>query len=140
MNFDMVGPGIVLGLSCIGSAIGCGVAAMAAHGVMVYTTEGLGKFIGLAVTPSSQAIYGFILMILMKGSIVANNITALSGVGIALAIGSAIMISAIYQGRCAATAIEASAKNPAVFGKAAAGVVVIETFAVFAWVFALLIM
>ena len=31
MNCDMIGPAIVLGLGCIGSAIGCGIAGMAAH-------------------------------------------------------------------------------------------------------------
>lgn len=140
MNFDMIGPGIVLGLSCIGSAIGCGIASMALHGVMIHTTEGLGRYIGVSVMPSSQAIYGIVLMIMMKNRILAQTVSPLSALGIAIAIGFAIMLSAIYQGKSAATAIEASAKNPVVFGKAAIGVGVIEGFAVFAWVFATLLM
>ena len=49
------------------------------------------------------------------------------------------MISSIYQGKCAATAIQASAKQPAIFGKAFSALAIVESFALFAFVFALLI-
>ena len=65
-NFEMVGPALALGLGCLGSAIGCGIAGMATHGVMARVEEGHGKFIGMSASPSSQAIYGFILMLLMR--------------------------------------------------------------------------
>lgn len=139
MDFGMIGPGIVLGLGCLGSAIGCGIAGMASHGVMSRVDEGHGKFIGMSAVPSSQSIYGFVLMILMSNSINAGSLSPLSGIGIGFFVGLAIMISAVYQGKCAATAIQASAKQPAVFGKCFAALGIVESFALFAFVFALLI-
>jgi len=139
MDLGMIGPGIALGLGCLGSAIGCGIAGMASHGIMCRVDEGHGKFIGLSAVPSSQAIYGFVLMLLMSNSIKAGTLSPLAGIGIGFFVGLAIMVSAIYQGRCAATAIQASAKQPAIFGKSFAALGIVESFALFAFVFALLI-
>jgi len=139
MNFSMIGPAIVLGLACLGSAIGCGIAGMASHGVMARVDENHGKFIGMSAIPSSQAIYGFVLMLLMKNAILANTLTAWNGIGIGTSIGLAIMLSAIYQGMCAATGIQASAKQPAIYGKCLAALGIVESFSLFAFVFALLL-
>ncbi len=135
----MIGPAIVLGLACLGSAIGCGIAGMASHGVMARVDENHGKFIGMSALPSSQAIYGFVLMLLMKNAILANTLSAWNGIGIGVFIGLAIMLSAIYQGMCAATGIQASAKQPAVYGKCLAALGIVESFSLFAFVFALLL-
>ncbi len=139
MDLGMIGPGIVLGLACLGSAIGCGIAGMASHGVMTRVDEGHGKFIGLSAMPSSQSIYGFILMIIMKTNIEAGTLPPLTAVGVGISVGMAILVSAVYQGKCAATAIQATAKQPALFGKAFAALGIVESFALFAFVFALLI-
>ena len=139
MSFAMIGPVVVLALACLGSAIGCGIAGMASHGVMARIDENHGKFIGMSALPSSQAIYGFVLMLLMKNSIMANTLTAWNGIGIGLSIGLAIMISAIFQGMCAATGIQASAKRPSVYGKCLAALGIVESFSLFAFVFALLL-
>jgi len=140
MDFNMVGPALALGFSCLGSAVGCGVAGMASHGVMSRVEEGHAKFIGMSAAPSSQSIYGFILMLLLKMSIEAGTVSPLSGIAIGLASGVAIMISAIFQGKCAASAIQASAKQPAIYGKCWVAIGIVESFALFAFVFALLIM
>src|SRR3990167_10221084 len=140
MDYTMVGPGIVLGLGCVGSAIGCGIAGMASHGVMTHVAEGHGKFIGLSAMPSSQSIYGFVLMILMRNAILAGKVSALSAIGIGFFFGLAIMFSSIYQGKAAATAIQATGKQPAIFGKTAAALGIIESFALFAFVFAILLL
>ncbi len=73
MDFSMIGPAIVLGLGCLGSSIGCGIAGMALHGVMTHVEEGHGKFIGVSAAPSSQSIYSIVLMLLMKNAIVAEQ-------------------------------------------------------------------
>ena len=140
MGFEMIGPAIALGLGCLGSAIGCGIAGMASHAIMSRVDENHGKFIGMSVLPSSQAIYAFVLMLLMKNAINAKTLTAEGGIGIGIFIGLAIMVSAIYQGKCAATGIQASAKQPAIYGKCLAALGVVESFALFAFVFALLLL
>jgi len=139
MDINMVGPAIVLALGCIGSAIGCAIAGMASHAVMSRVDENHGKFIGMSAVPSSQSIYGFVLMLLMKNSILANSLSPYSGIAIGLFVGLAIMTSSIYQGMCAASAIQASAKQPAIFGKCFAALGIVEGFALFAFVFALLL-
>ena len=140
MDFSMVGPALALGISAIGSSVGCGIAGMASHAVMSRVEEGHGKYIGMAAAPSSQSIYGFILMLLMRNAIIAGTLSPMSAIGIGLGSGLAIMMSAIFQGKVAATGIQASAKQPAVFGKCFAAVGIVESFALFAFVFAILIM
>ena len=140
MTYDMIGPALVLGFATLGSAVGCGIAGMASHGVMARVDENHGKFIGMSALPSSQAIYGFVLMILMKQAIIAKTLSALSAIGIGASIGFAIMVSAIYQGMCAATGIQASAKQPSVYGKCLAALGIVESFSLFAFVFALLLL
>ena len=139
MDYDMIGPAIVMGLGCLGSSIGCGIAGMASHGVMTRVDEGHGKFIALSAIPSSQSIYGFILMIVMRGAIKTGTLSALSAIGIGFFVGLAIMFSSIFQGKCAVTAIQASAKQPAIYGKTIAALGIVESFALFAFVFALLL-
>ena len=139
MDFTMIGPGLVLGLGCLGSSIGCAIAGMASHGVMTHVEEGHGKFIGLSALPSSQSIYAFVLMVLMAGKLRENTLPPLSAIGIGLAVGLALAVCSIYQGKVVATAIQASAKQPAIFGKCAAAAGIVETFAIFAFVFTLLI-
>src|SRR3990167_4809445 len=113
IDYQMIGPAISLGFGCIGSAIGCGIAGMASHAVMARVEEGHGKFIGMSAVPSSQSIYGFVLMILMKNAILAGTLSPVTAIGIGLFSGVAFMFSSIYQGMCAASGIQAAAKQPA---------------------------
>lgn len=139
MDFGMVGPAIVMGMGCVGSSIGCGIAGMASHAVMTRVDEGHGKFIALSAIPASQSIYGFILMIMMKGALRAGTLSPLAGIGIGFFVGLALIFSSVFQGKCAVTAIQAAAKQPAVLGKTFAAIGIVESFALFAFVFALLL-
>lgn len=140
MDFNMAGPAIALGLSLIGSSIGCYIAGAASHAAMSRTEEGHGKFIGMSAAPSSQAIYGFLEMLLMSKAIQAGTLSPLSGVFIGIFAGGAICISSIYQGKVCATGIQASLKEPSIFGKCFASIGIIESVSLFAFVFSLLIM
>ena len=139
MDFGMLGPAFALGLSAIGAAIGCSIAGIASHGVMSRVEEGHGKFIGLSAMPSTQMIYGFVLMLLLRNSIVAGTVSSWSAACIGCLAGLAIMFAAIYQGLCCSSAIQASAKQPSVFGKTFIAIGIVESFALFAFVFALLL-
>lgn len=139
MNFDMVGPAISLGLACFGSCIGLYIAGAAAHAAMTRVEEGHGKFIGMSAAPSSQIIYGFLLMLLMSNAIKAGTLSPVSAIAIGTFSGLAFFASAVFQGMACATGIQASAKKPAVFGKCFAAIGLIESAALFAFVFALLI-
>lgn len=136
----MVGPVIALGLSAIGSVIGCYVAGAASHAVMSRVEEGHGKFIGMSAAPASQSIYGAILMLLMSKAILTGALSPVSGIAMGVFAGSALMFSAIFQGMVCATGIQASAKQPSIFGKCFASVGIIESFALFTFVFCILLM
>lgn len=135
-----VGPIFALGLPAIGSCIGCYIAGAASQAAMTKTEEGHGKFIGMASAPSSQTIYGFILMLLMDQRIKQGTITPQAAIVVGFIAGLAIMVSAIFQGKVAATGIQATLKQPSLFGKCFAAVGILESFALFVFVFSLLIM
>lgn len=140
MDFNVIGPALSLCLASIGSSIGCSIAGMASHAVMARIDEGHGKMIGMSAMPSSQMIYGFILMLLMNTAIKDGSLSPLGGVGLGAATGFAFLASAVMQGKCCATGIQASAKQPAVYGKCFAAIGIVESFALFAFVFALLLL
>ena len=140
MDYDMAGPILVLGISSIGSSIGCYIAGSAAHAAMSRVDEGHGRFLGMSAAPASQSIYGFILMILMRNAIRAGTLTPTAGVVMGIAVGIAFLGSSIFMGKVCATGIQASAKQPAVFGKCFASVGIIESFALFAFVFSILLL
>ncbi|MEN8261417.1 MAG: V-type ATP synthase subunit K, partial [Pseudomonadota bacterium] len=53
--------------------------------------------------------------------------------------GLALMFSAIFQGQCCASAINAAKIKPEIFGLSLAPAAIVEGFAVFAFVFALVV-
>ncbi len=139
ISLAQVGPILVLTLASIGSCIGCYIAGSASHGAMAKTEEGHGKFIGMSAAPSSQCIYGFILMLLLLQSIERGSISEVTGMWIGLMTGLAFIASAVFQGKVCATGIQASLKQPSVYGKCFAAIGILESFALFVFVFTLLI-
>ena len=135
-----IGPIFALGLPTIGSCIACYIAGAASHAAMTKTEEGHGKFIGMAAAPSSQSIYGFILMIILFNKVTSGAVSPISSIAIGIISGLAMMFSSIFQGKVAATGIQASLKNPSLFGKCFAAVGILESFALFVFVFTLLIL
>jgi V/A-type H+-transporting ATPase subunit K len=127
----------VMSLAAIGSIIGCAVAGQAAIGAMVDTESGHGRYIGVSVMPSSQVIYGIVVMFTLQRDVTAANATGLFGIGILA--GLALMFSAIFQGQACASAIHASKTKPEIFGLSLAPAAIVEGFAVFAFVFALVL-
>lgn len=125
----------VMALGAIGSIIGCAIAGQAAIGAMVDSESGYGRYIGVSVMPSSQVIYGIVVMFTLQREITTSTAPALAGVG-AMA-GLALMFSGIKQGQACAAAIHASKIKPEIFGLSLAPAAIVEGFAVFAFVFAL---
>jgi len=117
-----------VGIPAIGSSWGVGIAGAVSHGVMAKVDEGHGKFIGISAAPSSQTIYGLILMFVLLPKV---SVAGLGVFFIGLFCGLGICISAIYQGKVAATAILASSRKQEIFGKCFAAVGMTESFAIF---------
>lgn len=124
-------------LGAIGSVVGCAVAGQAAIGAMLETEGGHGKFVGVSAMPSSQTIYGIVVMFALNRPVTLEAATGLFSLG-ALT-GTALLVSAVYQGRCCASAINAVKTKPEVFGLALAPAAFVEGFAVFSFIFALVV-
>ncbi|WP_026973361.1 ATP synthase subunit C [Aliagarivorans marinus] len=125
-------------LGAVGSAIGCSLAGQAACGAMLDVESGYGKFVGLSAMPSSQVIYGIVIMFTLMG-VGVDESTAGALFGIGLLTGVALLYSAMYQGQAVSAAINASKNKPEVFGLSIAPAAIVEGFAVFAFVFALVL-
>ena len=126
-----------MALGAIGSVIGCAVAGQAAIGAMLDTESGYGRYLGVSVMPSSQTIYGIVVMFSLQRDVTPETAPALFGIG--LLSGLALMMSALYQGVACASAIHASKTKPEIFGLSLAPAAIVEGFAVFAFVFALVL-
>ncbi len=134
-------------LGAIGSIIGCARAGMTACGAMLDVDGGYGRFVGVSAMPSSQVIYGIVVMLSLQNvaqpegadtlTITAANAGGLFAIGVLA--GLALMLSAIYQGMCCAASINASKAKPEVFGLSIAPAGIVEGFALFAFIFALVL-
>jgi V/A-type H+-transporting ATPase subunit K len=126
-----------MALGAIGSIIGCAIAGQAAIGAMLETEGGYGRYVGISAMPSSQIIYGIVVMFTLNRPVTVQVAAGLFGIGILA--GLALMVSAIRQGQCCASAINAAKAKPEIFGLSLAPAAIVEGFAVFAFVFALVL-
>ncbi|MBZ9558403.1 MULTISPECIES: ATP synthase subunit C [Modicisalibacter] len=124
-------------LGAIGSSIGCTLAGQAAAGALLDVESGYGKYIGLAAMPSTQSIFGIVIMFSLNREVSLANAPGLAAVG--LLAGLAMLFNSVYQGRALVSAIEASKNKPEIFGLSLAPSAIVEGFAVFAFVFALVL-
>lgn len=124
-------------LGSIGSTIGCASAGQAACGAMLDSETGYGKYIGLSAMPSTQAVLGIVIMFTLNREVTLSNAPGIFGIG--LLSGIALSYSAIYQGLAVASAINTSKNKPEVFGLSIAPAAIVEGFAVFVFVFALVV-
>lgn len=124
-------------LGAIGSGIGCTIAGQAAIGAMLETEGGHGRYIGISVLPSSNIIYGIVVMFTLNRTVTPENAGGLFGLG--LGTGLALLVLGIYQGYCLASAIAGSKEKPAIFGLSIAPAAIIEGFGVFAFIFTLVL-
>jgi V/A-type H+-transporting ATPase subunit K len=124
-------------LGAIGSIIGCATAGQAAIGAMLDTESGYGRYVGISAMPSSQIIYGIVVMFTLNKPMTVTHASGAFGIGILS--GLALLWSAARQGQCCASAIHASKAKPEIFGLALAPAAIVEGFAVFAFIFALVL-
>ncbi|MDF1578821.1 MAG: ATP synthase subunit C [Desulfurivibrionaceae bacterium] len=126
-----------MALGAIGSIIGCARAGQAACGALLDVDGGYGRFIGVAAMPSSQTIYGIVVMFSLNRPVTLESGPGLFGVGVLA--GLALLWSGRLQGDACASAIHVSKSKPEIFGLSLAPAAIVEGFAVFAFIFALVI-
>jgi V/A-type H+-transporting ATPase subunit K len=124
-------------IGAIASAIGCGIAGQAGIGAMLDSDSGYGRYIGISAFPSTFVIYGIVVMFTLNRTVTPENAGALFAIGVS--VGLALLVCGLWQGRACASAITASKEKPEIFGLSLAPAAVIEGFAVFSFVFALVV-
>jgi V/A-type H+-transporting ATPase subunit K len=136
---ELIGIGACLGLAALGSAIGAGIAGMAAIGAwkkcFVQNKPAPMTLVAFAGAPLTQTIYGFILMNILKN----GNIGGFALLGVGVFSGIAIGASAVAQGMCSASGCDAFGETGQGFGNYILVVGLTETVALFVMVFSILI-
>ena len=139
--FAGLGAAIAVLFSGIGSAAGVGLVGEAAAGLVIEEPEKFGKSLILQLLPGTQGLYGFVIGLLVLGKL---------NVGMSLAEGLYIMAacmpvgfvgwrSAISQGKTAAAGISILAKNEEQSTKGIIYAVMVETYALLAFVISLIL-
>ena len=134
----LLGSGLAVGLSCVGSAKGTGIAGEAGSGLLSEDPSKSGKVMVLQLLPGTQGLYGLVvwffalIQIGMVGG-ATPELTVAQGMQyfvacMPMAIGG--LLSAIAQGRVAAGSINILAKKPADWSKGLILCGIVEFYAI----------
>ena len=136
----LLGASLAVGLSCVGSAKGTGIAGEAGTGLLCEDPSKSGKVMILQLLPGTQGLYGmavfFVALIRMS---FMGNISLAAGMSIEvgcqffaacmpMALGG--LLSAIAQGRVAAGSINILAKKPDDWSKGMVLCITVEFYAI----------
>ena len=135
---------IAVGLAAVGSAIGTGTAGCAAIGAWKrsYLANKPAAFLltVFAGAPLSQTIYAMVLMMIMNSRAVTNEGQVIFYLLIGVFAGVALMLYALFQGKAGAAACDAFGETNKGFANDLMVLGVVETVALFALVFAIMVM
>lgn len=139
--FAILGAAISISLAGIGSAMGVGMVGQAGAGVVSEDPSRFGQVLVLQALPGTQGIYGLLIgfMVMLRAGVLAGEIVNMS-----IANGLMVMcgclpiaivgwISAIFQAKAGVAGVGLVAKRPEESGKAIVFAVMVETYAVLAF-------
>jgi V/A-type H+-transporting ATPase subunit K len=141
---DPIGLALAIGgaafalIAAAGSAIGIGIAARVAAGVLAQDPEKFGSLLILVALPGTQGIYGFLaaFLVLLKLQLLGGGVPSLTmgqGLQILFAcvpVGVAGLVSAIHQGKVAAAGCQLVARRPDQAMKGVIYAAMVETYAI----------
>ena len=114
-----LGSAIAVAMCCVGSAKGTGMAGEAATGVVSESPENFSKCLILQVLPGTQGLYGLVawFMVMLNvgvfgGSAVGSVQQGMAYFAACMPIAFGGLLSAIAQGRVAASSVNIVAKRP----------------------------
>ncbi len=151
IGWVVLGAMAALVLGGIGSALGIASAAGQGAGVLSEKPSLFGKVFLLILLPGTQGLYGMVFAFLVtsftgiQGDIAAAHQSLTPGIGGALGIvgfclGLVLLMSAKYQGETSAAAINLVAKKEDQFGRGIILPALVETYAVFGLLVAILML
>ena len=142
----LLGAAIAACAGC-GSGMGVGIAGQAAAGVVAGDPKKFGRSLILQALPGTQGIYGVVIafLIMVKTGFLGGAMLDLSVaqgwyyLAAGVPIGVVGFASGIGQGRAAASALQLMAKRPDQMSKGIIYTVMVETYAILAFVVSILI-
>ncbi len=140
--FAVLGISLAVLLSGIGSAKGVGIVGESASGLIIEEPEKFGKSLVLQLLPGTQGLYGFVIGLISLGSL-NPSMSMQQGLYILFAclpIAFVGLYSAIYQAKVAAAALAILAKNEEHSTKGIIYAVMVETYALLAFVMSLILL
>ncbi|MCL2250646.1 MAG: V-type ATP synthase subunit K [Treponema sp.] len=142
MDLGLLGAGLVLGITAIGSAIGIGSCAQAAIGAWkkCFTTNKPAPMTLLVFAgfPLTQIFYAFILLGTLKNAAETTPENGILYFGFAIAAGLAIGATAIVQGKAGAAACDALCETGKGFAQYISVISISEPVALFTMVFTMI--
>ncbi|MCB2292468.1 V-type ATP synthase subunit K [Clostridium algoriphilum] len=139
--FAALGMSLAVLLPGIGSAKGVGLVGEAAAGLTTEEPDKFGKALILQLLPGTQGLYGFVigLMILPKLATAMTLDTGMYLFMASLPIAFVGLYSAVAQAKTSAAGIAILAKNPEHTTKAIILAVMVETYAILAFVVSIIL-
>ena len=142
----LIGAAIAACAGC-GSGMGVGIAGQAAAGVVASDPKKFGRTLILQALPGTQGIYGVVIafLIMVKTGFLSGgmyDLTVAQGLyylAAGIPIGVVGFLSGIGQGRAAASALQLMAKRQDQMAKGIIYTVMVETYAILAFVVSILI-
>ena len=138
-QFAFIGAVLSVALACAGSGKGVGMVGEAASGVLSEDPSKFSQCLILEILPGTQGLYGLVIWFfaMMKmGFFTGGGIPVLTieqGLGYlaaCLAMGIGGFVTAIAQGRCAASAVSLIAKRPEEMSKGIIMAIMVEFYAI----------
>lgn len=134
----LLGAGLAVGLSCVGSAKGTGIAGEAGTGLLSEDPSKSGKVMVLQLLPGTQGLYGLVIWFfaMLQLGILGGaplDLTVAQGIAIAFAclpIGLGGMLTAKAQARCAAAGVSIVAKRPEGMAQGIVLAIMVEFYAI----------
>lgn len=139
--FAVAGAALAVGMACVGSAKGVGIASEAASAVIIDDPSKFAKLLILQLLPGTQGLYGLVVavMVLLNIGVLGGSPTvsfaeglAYFGACIPIAIGG--MWSAISQGEVCVTGVSIVAKKPSESSKAVISATLVEFYALLSFI------
>ena len=140
-----IGAGMAVGFAGLGSGLGQGIAAAGSVGAVAEDEDMFARGIIFTALPETQAIYGFLIAILiMVFTIMAGKVLPASlglvAIGAGAAIGFAGLGSGMGQGITASSAVGAVVENEDMFARGIIFTALSETQAFYGFLIAILLM
>ena len=143
----LLGAALAVALPGVGSAIGVGLGGEASTGLVTEQPERFGQTLLLQAIPGTQGIYGLLsgFLIMIKIGVFSGQMAAITtsqGLQLLMAampIAIVGWLSAIAQGKTAATGVSLVAKRQEALGQAVTYAAMVETYAVLALLSTLLL-